>query len=231
MAKMRVDKIAKPTATGTDFGRTTFPRLGEQGMERSKVMEKRNNFSCAGKAIALVIGMSALAGASAAEAKTVRFTTQLPQHNFAAQNVQMFADCVSGKTDLEFQIYPSAQLYRDKEVPQAVSSGAIEMGMVTSARFAGTIPAMEIFDVPFATGMRGDLVKMIAPGEKVRVLPARRSEEPESPRSRSDIRRIRGSERRRADTDVWFRAVPRLPARDGERRHDRRRLGQEPQAL
>ena len=44
------------------------------------------------------------------------------------------------------------------------------MGMVTSARFAGTIPAMEIFDVPFATGMRGDLVKMIAPGEKVRVL-------------------------------------------------------------
>lgn len=125
-------------------------------------------FAC--KVAALAIGVATLCGAVDAKAKTIRFTTQLPTHNFAVKNVQMFTECVSGKTDLEFQIFPSAQLYRDKEVPQAVSSGAIEMGMVTTARFAGTLPAMEIFDVPFATGKRGDVVKMIAPGEKVRVL-------------------------------------------------------------
>ena len=139
-------------------------------MERSKTMKNRMFLSGAGKAVALAIGVSALAGATDVDARTVRFTTQLPPHNFAVKNVEMFTKCVSEKTNLEFQIFPSAQLYRDKEVPQAVSSGAIEMGMVTTARFAGTIPAMEIFDVPFATGMRGDVVKMIAPGAKVRVL-------------------------------------------------------------
>jgi len=95
-------------------------------------------------AMALVVGVTA----SAADAKMLRFTTQIPAKNFATQNAAQFAQCIADGSDIE--IYDSAQLYRDKEGPQAVSSGAIDMGMTTTARFAGTIPAIEILNVPRA---------------------------------------------------------------------------------
>ncbi|MBV1868567.1 MAG: TRAP transporter substrate-binding protein DctP [Marinosulfonomonas sp.] len=116
-------------------------------------------------ALALTMGVSA----SAAE-RTLRFTTQLPAKNFATLNAVEFAQCVGEKSDITIEVYDSAQLYRDKEVPQAVSSGAIDMGMTTTARFAGTIPAIEILYVPFAMGSRDKIVGMLAPGAELRTL-------------------------------------------------------------
>ena len=116
-------------------------------------------------ALALTMGVSA----TAAE-RTLRFTTQLPAKNFATLNAAEFGQCVADKTDITIEIYDSAQLYRDKEVPQAVSSGAIDMGMTTTARFAGTIPAIEILYVPFAMGSREEIIGMLAPGAALRTL-------------------------------------------------------------
>ncbi len=107
---------------------------------------------------------------SSVEAKTLRFTTQLPGKNFATKNAVQFIKCVGDQTDIKIELYDSAQLYRDKEVPQAVASGAIDMGMSTSARFAGTIPAIEILYVPFATGNREETIAMLSPGAEVRTL-------------------------------------------------------------
>lgn len=117
-------------------------------------------------AMALAFGVTA----STADAKTLRFTTQLPAKNFATQNVAKFGECIAAGSDIEIEIYDSAQLYRDKEVPQAVSSGAIDMGMTTTARFAGTIPAIEILNVPFVMGTRDDILAALAPGAKLRAL-------------------------------------------------------------
>jgi len=111
------------------------------------------------------MGMSASAGE-----RTLRFTTQLPAKNFATLNAIEFTQCVADKTEINIEVYDSAQLYRDKEVPQAVSSGAIDMGMTTTARFSGTIPAIEILYVPFAMGSRKDIVGNLAPGAELRVL-------------------------------------------------------------
>ena len=47
------------------------------------------------------------------------------------------------------EIYPGAQLYTDREVPTAVASGQIEMGVSSLMRFAGSVPAVDIFTVPF----------------------------------------------------------------------------------
>jgi len=123
-------------------------------------------------ALALTVGTFALglAQSPAADAKTLRYTTQLPGKNFATKNAASFIQCVGDKTDIKIELYDSAQLYRDKEVPQAVASGAIDMGMSTTARFAGTIPAIEIFYVPFATGNRDQVVKMLSPGAELRTL-------------------------------------------------------------
>ena len=131
-------------------------------------MKTRRTYRAAAAAFAMALAVGVTA--SAADAKTLRFTTQLPAKNFATQNAAQFAQCIADGSDIEIEIYDSAQLYRDKEVPQAVSSGAIDMGMTTTARFAGTIPAIEILNVPFVMGARDDILAALAPGAKLRTL-------------------------------------------------------------
>ncbi|MBV1896242.1 MAG: TRAP transporter substrate-binding protein DctP [Rhodobacteraceae bacterium] len=122
------------------------------------------------KAIIAALTLSVGLAASAASAKTLRFTTQLPAKNFATLNAIEFTQCVAAGSDIDIEVYDSAQLYRDKEVPQAVSSGAIDMGMTTTARFAGTIPAIEILYVPFAMGSRDEIIAALAPDAELRNL-------------------------------------------------------------
>jgi C4-dicarboxylate-binding protein DctP len=92
----------------------------------------------------------ALALPVAAETK-LRITLQLPLKSHLGQNLLQFKEEVERESngDLVVEIYDSAQLYKDKEVPQAVASGAIEMGVASLTRFAGTIPAVDVFYVPF----------------------------------------------------------------------------------
>lgn len=130
-----------------------------------KTLSKSLMASVGACVLATTMGMSASAGE-----RTLRFTTQLPAKNFATLNAVEFTQCVAGKSDITIEVYDSAQLYRDKEVPQAVSSGAIDMGMTTTARFAGTIPAIEILYVPFAMGSREEILGHLAPGAKLRTL-------------------------------------------------------------
>ncbi|MCP5264785.1 MAG: TRAP transporter substrate-binding protein DctP [Burkholderiaceae bacterium] len=112
-----------------------------------------------------------LGGSFAAEAKTtLRLTLQLPLKSSLGQNVAAFKKEVeaASKGDLEIQIYDSAQLYKDKEVPQAVGSGAIEMGVSSITRFAGQIPAVDVLYVPFLFNTSDLVRKAVAPGSPVR---------------------------------------------------------------
>jgi len=132
---------------------------------QKKTLNKVLMTSVGACALAMTMGMSASAGE-----RTLRFTTQLPAKNFATLNAVEFTQCVADKSDITIEVYDSAQLYRDKEVPQAVSSGAIDMGMTTTARFAGTIPAIEILYVPFAMGSRDEIIGHLAPGAELRTM-------------------------------------------------------------
>lgn len=111
-----------------------------------------------------------LASQSVMASKTLRLTLQLPAGHHLGKNVQSFADIVEEKSngDLKVEIYPSAQLYKDKEVPQAVASGAVEMGVVPLTRFAGTIPAVEIFYVPFLFSSEEAIKKATAKDSVIR---------------------------------------------------------------
>ena len=121
--------------------------------------------------VAAIAACMALALAQPAQAeKKLRITLQLPITHHLGQNLQAFKKEVEAETKggIVVEIYPSAQLYKDKEVPQAVSSGAVEMGVASITRFAGTIPAVDLFYVPF-TFPNWDLVtKATAPGSPVR---------------------------------------------------------------
>ncbi len=107
----------------------------------------------------------------AAAKKTFRLTVQLPLKSDLGQNALMFKQEVEKATggEIEIQIYDSAQLYQDKDVPQAVASGAIEMGVSSLTRFAGSIPAVDVFFVPFLLDGEGKVAKAIAPDSPVRM--------------------------------------------------------------
>jgi len=102
--------------------------------------------------------------------KVLRLTLQLPATHHLGVNVQSFADEVTKNTsgEIKVEIYPSAQLYKDKEVPQAVSSGAVEMGVAALTRFVGTIPAVDLFYVPFLFADEEAVKKAVAKGSSVR---------------------------------------------------------------
>jgi len=101
-------------------------------------------------AAAAVLAAGLIALPAAAET-TLRITLQLPIKSHLGQNLEAFEKEVEAASngELQVEIYPAAQLYKDSEVPQAVGSGAIEMGVASITQFAGTIPAVDIFYVPF----------------------------------------------------------------------------------
>ena len=101
---------------------------------------------------------------------TLRISLQLPLKHHLGQNLLQFKEQVeaASKGDLKIEIYPSAQLYKDKEVPSAVASGAIEMGVASLARFVGTVPAVDLFYVPFMFPSEQLVQKATAPGSSIR---------------------------------------------------------------
>ncbi len=111
-----------------------------------------------------------LGAASAKAETTLRITLQLPITAPLGQNLVAFQERVEAASggEIRVEIYPSAQLFTDKEVPTAVSTGQIEMGVSSLARFAGTIPAVDIFNVPFLFPTQEDVRAATAPGSPVR---------------------------------------------------------------
>ena len=114
-----------------------------------------------------VMGM----GVSTASAETIRVTLQLPNTHPLGVNLNAWKQCVESKSsDLKVQIFPSAQLYKDKQVPEAVGSGAIEMGTASLTRFAGSVPAVDAVYVPFLLDSEAKVRQATAPNSKVRQI-------------------------------------------------------------
>lgn len=120
-----------------------------------------------------LLGLTAMvvaASASAVAAQTIRVTFQLPETHPTGQNLNAWKACVEERSDLQVQIFPSAQLYTDKQVPEAVGSGAIEMGAASLTRFAGQVPAVDAVYVPFLLDSEEKVRKATAPGSDMRAI-------------------------------------------------------------
>ena len=123
--------------------------------------------------LTLCMAAFALMAVPAAQAKTtLRISLQLPLKSHLGQNLLLFKSEVekNSKGEIEVQIYDSAQLYKDKEVPQAVGSGSIEMGVASLTRYVGDIPAVDIFYQPFMFNSEELVRKATAKGSPVRSL-------------------------------------------------------------
>ncbi|MEC9268604.1 MAG: TRAP transporter substrate-binding protein DctP [Pseudomonadota bacterium] len=101
---------------------------------------------------------------------TMRISLQLPLKSHLGQNLLMFKEEVEKTTNGEVavEIYDSAQLYKDKEVPAAVGSGAIEAGVASLTRYVGDIPAVDIFYQPFVFDSEEKVRAAVAKGSPIR---------------------------------------------------------------
>jgi len=109
------------------------------------------------------------AAVSAAEV-TLRISLQLPLKSHLGQNLVLFKNEVESASngEISVEIYDSAQLFKDKEVPEAVGSGAIEMGVASLTRYVGDIPAVDVFYMPFLLNSEEKIRSAVAPGSPVR---------------------------------------------------------------
>ncbi len=108
-------------------------------------------------------------GAAAQADTTIRVTLQLPETHPLGVNLAAWKACVESRaSDVNVQIFPSAQLYKDNQVPEAVGSGAIEMGTASLTRFAGSVPAVDAVYVPFLLDSADKVGKFTAPGSAAR---------------------------------------------------------------
>ncbi len=123
---------------------------------------------------AAVLAMSGLAISTVTvSAKTViRVTLQLPETHSLGQNWLAFKKIIEEKSngELELQLFPSAQLYKDKQVPEAVGSGAIEAGSAFLGRFAGSVPAVEVVNLPFFFRDEAHLRAAVSNGSPMREI-------------------------------------------------------------
>ena len=122
--------------------------------------------------IAVVVAAAIAASSQPASAERVlRLTLQLPITNVIGQNVLAFKEIVERDSggEITVEIHASAELYKDKEVPGAVSSGAIEMGVAPVTRFSNLKPAVNLFNLPFLFDSNEDIAAATAPGHPIRV--------------------------------------------------------------
>ncbi|UCE32005.1 MAG: TRAP transporter substrate-binding protein DctP, partial [Burkholderiales bacterium] len=132
------------------------------------MIERRNLLRAAG---GLLAAATLAAAPLAASAKTtLRISLQLPLKSHLGQNLVLFKEKVekASNGEIEVQIFDSAQLYKDNEVPKAVGSGAIEMGVASLTRYVGDIPAVDVFYMPFLFPSDALVRKAVAPGSPVR---------------------------------------------------------------
>lgn len=121
-------------------------------------------------AAAAAISFAVAPVAASAADVTLRITLQLPLTSHLGENLVLFKDEVESQSGgaIAVEIYDSAQLYQDKEVPAAVGSGAIEAGVASLTRYVGDIPAVDVFYLPFLFNTEDKVRAATAPGSPVR---------------------------------------------------------------
>jgi TRAP-type C4-dicarboxylate transport system substrate-binding protein len=120
--------------------------------------------------VAALLSMGLFVTAEALAARTLRVTLQVNTKHPVGANIAFFKEQVEKASNgqLKVELYDSAQLYKGNEVPQAVASGAVDMGLVLIDEYAGTIPAVGLFSVAFMFPSYEILAKAAAPSSPVR---------------------------------------------------------------
>ena len=115
--------------------------------------------------------LATMGGATMAQEK-MRISLQLPLTSHLGENLVLFEKEVEARTNgaIDVEIYDSATLYEDKEVPAAVGSGAIEAGVASLTRYVGDAPVVDVFYMPFLFNTEEKVRAAVAEGSPVRTV-------------------------------------------------------------
>jgi C4-dicarboxylate-binding protein DctP len=86
-----------------------------------------------------------------AKTVTIRLSHGLPESHYIAKQMKEWSELTMQKSNgqLEVKVFPTAQLYKDADVTEAVTTGAIEAGHGYDFTIGKQISGMRIFSVPF----------------------------------------------------------------------------------
>ncbi len=124
------------------------------------------------KKLLMATALSVFVTLPATAATTIRVTLQLPEAHPLGQNWLEFGKIIEKESngELKMQLFPSAQLFKDKQVPEAVGSGAVEAGSTFMGRFAGAVPAIDVISLPFFFDDEKHLKNSLATGSQMRQI-------------------------------------------------------------
>lgn len=82
---------------------------------------------------------------------TLKLAAQLPEKHWLVKNMAKLKEKAAAKSNgtIDIQISAAGATFKDKNMNDAIVSGALDMGLNTVGRWAQVIPAMDVFDVPF----------------------------------------------------------------------------------
>ncbi len=115
-------------------------------------MSKRSGLTVL--AVALVALFASTAGsqpAKPARKVTIRLAHEQAATHYLTRFIQQWADEVKAKSggNVEVQIFPSGQLYKDADSIQQIAGGGLEMGMSVSSYISNLVPQYKVLDLPF----------------------------------------------------------------------------------
>lgn len=119
-------------------------------------------------ALAVMAGL--MATSALADERVMRIATSVPDQHYLTVSIAKFAEKVTERTDgrIKFEIYPAQSLATDQQMEQAVASGMADIGIASASIVAGTVPAFNIFAVPFLFDTREKLEKTVKSGAPLR---------------------------------------------------------------
>lgn len=103
------------------------------------------------KTLIASITIASSIGNVAAADYTMRLAHQLPGSHHVAQAIEAFAEEVESSSNgrIEVQVFGGAQLYGPTEYHAAVARGRIEAASIVNLLWGGTIPEMQVFNIPY----------------------------------------------------------------------------------
>ncbi|MGB0505196.1 MAG: TRAP transporter substrate-binding protein DctP [Pikeienuella sp.] len=127
-------------------------------------------FGVLGRGVLAVVFSLLCLGASAQS--VIRVTLQVPESHPIGQNWRAFQHIVDRETngDVLLLMFPSGELFKDKEVPLAVGMGLVDAGSSLIGSYSDDVPAVDVMGLPFLFESPDHLARAAAPGSEVRRL-------------------------------------------------------------
>ena len=113
-----------------------------------------------------VLAMAIAAGPSLAQEK-LRISLDTNPSHVRNKGTEIFVEELKKRVGdkLEVEVYPSAQLFRDRDIPKALRQGSIEMGIPGTWQLDGIEPNMALQTLPMFYGVQRETVHGVIDGK------------------------------------------------------------------